>query len=1040
MASWQQAALDGLQQQQSNSADLANAAWALGKISGSAKLRHLLPPMPWRLALMHAARVVLAGNGSSSSSSNVGSPRELVAIAWGLTAAGVAFSKGFTERLLAAVAAQRIHLKAREWAQLLASLAKQGVTPPLAWQRCCHAVLQQRLRFCSGRDFGSLAWSLGQLGVAPRPGWRERFFTESYGQLFFLSPSSVCALAWGLGRLRWRPPRDWQDRLFLETYSKLAGFRPGELAGTLHGLARLQLQPPVQWMWQATAVMALAAPDMQPQEVTTCLWALSKLRYRPPEAWLAALADRAAELLPAAWQQQQQQPDGSSSSSGGKKVAGGLARHQLQLQQQADVAAAEVRQRRQQLLQQVQQLEQQQRQQQQALREQQQALHKQGSRGHSLDSNDEDEQQQSSSQQMDSGAAAADAQQQQQQQQQQQRALGAGDIRVVLGCLAQLQFTLHEEHPLAAAARNLSISVGSTSSRKSRKAATDVAQAEAAAAAAQSAAPAASAPLETPRERREFKPKTTIKELLRCSPGSAEPLHVGQQVEVRGWLRTVRAQKQFAFMQVNDGSTMSGIQVVVEPGAEGWELLEGGQLATGAAVCASGQLVASPGAKQAVELKADRLVLVGGCDAESYPLQKKRHTLEFLRGIAHLRPRTNTIAGVARVRSALSHATHTFFQGAGFQYVHTPILSASDCEGAGEMFQVTTLLSGVDPAAAAAAQQQVQQLQQDVATQGAAVKQAKAASADADKVAEEVAQLKRLKGRLADMEAAAGRASLPLTPGGQVDFSQDFFGEKVFLTVSGQLNGEMYASALGDIYTFGPTFRAENSNTSRHLAEFWMIEPELAFADLADDMACAEAYLKHCVRYIMEHCPEDLAFFDAMVEKGLLARLQDVLDKPFATVTYTEAIKLLLASGKQFEYPVAWGIDLQSEHERYLSEVIFAKSPLIVTDYPKDIKAFYMRLNDDGQTVAAMDLLVPKVGELIGGSQREERLDVLTQRMAGSGLDPEDYWWYLDLRRYGSVPHAGFGLGFERLVQFSTGVENIRDVIPFPRYPSHCKF
>ncbi|KAF6256714.1 hypothetical protein COO60DRAFT_1271722, partial [Scenedesmus sp. NREL 46B-D3] len=446
-------------------------------------------------------------------------------------------------------------------------------------------------------------------------------------------------------------------------------------------------------------------------------------------------------------------------------------------------------------------------------------------------------------------------------------------------------------------------------------------------------------------------------------------------------------------VQVNDGSNMSGIQVVLEPGVEGWQLLEAGQLATGAAVCASGLLVASPGVKQAVELKADKLTLVGGCDAETYPLQKKRHTLEFLRGVAHLRPRTNTIGGVARVRSALSHATHTFFQGAGFQHVHTPILSASDCEGAGEMFQVTTLLSGVDPAGAAAAQQQVQQLQQEVATQGAAV-----------------------------------------------DFSQDFFGEKVFLTVSGQLNGEMYASALGDIYTFGPTFRAENSNTSRHLAEFWMIEPELAFADLADDMACAEAYLKHCVRYIMEHCPEDLAFFDSMVEKGLLARLQDVLDRPFATVTYSEAIKLLLASKKQFEYPVAWGIDLQSEHERYLSEVVFAKSPLIVTDYPKDIKAFYMRLNDDDQTVAAMDLLVPKVGELIGGSQREERADVLTRRMADSGLNPDDYWWYLDLRRYGAVPHAGFGLGFERLVQFSTGVDNIRDVIPFPRYPSHCKF
>ncbi|MBX7066802.1 MAG: asparagine--tRNA ligase [Parachlamydiales bacterium] len=450
--------------------------------------------------------------------------------------------------------------------------------------------------------------------------------------------------------------------------------------------------------------------------------------------------------------------------------------------------------------------------------------------------------------------------------------------------------------------------------------------------------------------------KKKIKELLKEKPNT--------QAVVRGWVRTVRDQKSFAFIEVNDGSTLGNLQVIADANIPHYaEAMS--KLATGASVVISGELVESPGKNQALELKAKEIRVLGTCDPAKYPLQKKRHTFEFLRTIAHLRPRTNTQGAVLRVRNALAFATHLFFQQRGFLYIQTPIITGSDCEGGGEMFRVTTL-EKPDP-------------------------------------------------------------------------EKDFFGKSAYLTVSGQLEGEIAACALSDIYTFGPTFRAENSNTSRHLAEFWMIEPEMAFADLKDNMECAEAYLKFCVRYVLEHCKEDLEFFDKFIENGLIGRLQHVANSPFAHIPYTEAISILKKSGKQFEFPVEWGIDLQSEHERYLAEE-HCKKPVILTDYPTDIKSFYMRANTDGKTVAAMDILVPKIGEIIGGSQREERLDVLEKKIQDFGLKREDYWWYLELREYGSVPHAGFGLGFERLVLFTTGMENIRDVIPFPRYPGHAEF
>ena len=531
-------------------------------------------------------------------------------------------------------------------------------------------------------------------------------------------------------------------------------------------------------------------------------------------------------------------------------------------------------------------------------------------------------------------------------------------------------------------------------------------------------------------------------------------------MQLRGWVRTVRAQKDVSFVEVNDGSSLSGIQAVVTSDAEGASVLANGDITTGASVVIEGVVVESPGGKQKVEVKATSVRLVGSADASTFPLQKKRHTLEFLRGIAHLRPRTNTIGAVMRVRNQLAYATHTFFQSHDFTYVNTPIVTASDCEGAGEQFQVTTLLNGADGAAAAPAPAPASAAEVAAATaaaaeQGAAVKalkeKKKAGEATKEEVDEAVKTLLELKATaeaLASPVAAAGAPAsreVPRNEDGSVDYARDFFSKPSYLTVSGQLNAEIYACAMRDVYTFGPTFRAENSNTSRHLAEFWMVEPELAFADLQDDMDCAEAYLKHCVAHVLEHCDEDLAFFEKNISKdNLRERLRSVAAQDFARITYTEAVEHVVAAAesgaKKFEFPVEWGADLQSEHERYLTEVVFENRPVIVRDYPKGIKAFYMRENDDGKTVAAMDMLVPGVGELMGGSQREERLDVLERRIEETGLEKETYWWYLDLRRYGSVPHAGFGLGFERLVQYCTGVENIRDVIPFPRFPGSAEF
>jgi asparaginyl-tRNA synthetase len=449
---------------------------------------------------------------------------------------------------------------------------------------------------------------------------------------------------------------------------------------------------------------------------------------------------------------------------------------------------------------------------------------------------------------------------------------------------------------------------------------------------------------------------------------------VGATITVKGWIRSKRESKGFAFVDVNDGSCMANIQVVIAQTVPDYAN-QIKRLSTGASVEFQGNLVESPAKGQRVELQATALEIFGESDPETYPLQKKRHSFEFLREIGHLRPRTNTLGAVFRVRNACAAAVHQFFQEKSFLWVHTPIISASDCEGAGEMFNVTTL--------------------------------------NPDK--------------------------LPRTPDGKVDYSQDFFGRQAFLSVSGQLEAEIMAMAFSNVYTFGPTFRAENSNTSRHLAEFWMIEPEMAFCNLQGDMNLAEEFLKYVFKYVMEKCLPDMEFFQQRIDDSVLATAENIINNDFARLTYTEAIEILKKTDKTFEYPVSWGLDLQSEHERYLAEEVF-KKPTILTDYPVEIKAFYMRLNDDGKTVAAMDILAPKIGEIIGGSQREERLDVLESRIAAQGLNPQDYWWYLDLRRYGTVPHAGFGLGFERLVQFMTGMTNIRDVIPFPRAPLTVEF
>ena len=437
-------------------------------------------------------------------------------------------------------------------------------------------------------------------------------------------------------------------------------------------------------------------------------------------------------------------------------------------------------------------------------------------------------------------------------------------------------------------------------------------------------------------------------------------------ISLGGWVRTRRDSKGFSFLELNDGSCFAGIQVVADAGIPGYEQIA--EFTTGASAIVEGALVASPAAGQKWEVKATSIKLIGTADA-SYPLQKKGHTLEFLRTIAHLRPRSNLFGAVFRTRSKLAYAVHEFFQSRAFVYVHTPIITASDCEGAGEMFRVTTL-----------------------------------------------------KGNIDEQKPEA-----------------DFFGKRAYLTVSGQLEGETFACALSNIYTFGPTFRAENSNTARHAAEFWMIEPEMAFCDLQGDMDLAEEFIKSLAKYAMEHCAEDLAFFAKFVDKGLLERLKFVVERPFVRVPYTEAVEILTKCGKKFEFPVEYGQNLQSEHERFLTEEHF-KSPTTVFNYPREIKPFYMRVNDDGKTVTAMDVLVPGIGEVIGGAQREERPDVLEQQMKQHKLNPADYWWYADLRKYGTVPHAGFGLGFERLIMFLTGVGNIRDVIPFARTPGNAEF
>ncbi|PKN28965.1 MAG: asparagine--tRNA ligase [Deltaproteobacteria bacterium HGW-Deltaproteobacteria-21] len=462
-------------------------------------------------------------------------------------------------------------------------------------------------------------------------------------------------------------------------------------------------------------------------------------------------------------------------------------------------------------------------------------------------------------------------------------------------------------------------------------------------------------------------PRTRIAQVLQSGV-------VGDKIAVMGWVRTKRDSKGgFSFLEVNDGSCLSNLQVIAEKGLPNYES-EVTKLQTGCSVRISGTLVASPGKGQKVELKGEEIHVYGWADPDTYPLQKKRHSFEFLRTIAHLRPRTNTFGAVARVRNSLSHAIHTFFQERGFLYLHTPIITGSDCEGAGEMFRVTTF----------------------------------------------------------DLQ------NVPRTDG-SVDYGKDFFGSPANLTVSGQLEAEIYALSMGDVYTFGPTFRAENSNTSRHLAEFWMVEPEMAFCDLDGDIELAKSFLKFLFRHVLSNCREDMEFFNKFIDSTVIKTLEDLVEQDFEHITYTEAVDILTRSGESFEFPLKWGTDIQSEHERYLCEKVFRK-PVVLTDFPREIKAFYMKCNEDGKTVRAMDVLVPRIGEIIGGSQREDDYETLRRRIEESNLSLEAYWWYLDLRKFGSAPHAGFGLGFERLLQFVTGMANIRDVIPFPRTPGNLSF
>jgi asparaginyl-tRNA synthetase len=449
---------------------------------------------------------------------------------------------------------------------------------------------------------------------------------------------------------------------------------------------------------------------------------------------------------------------------------------------------------------------------------------------------------------------------------------------------------------------------------------------------------------------------------------------IGARYTVMGWVRTRRDSKGgFSFVEINDGSCLSGLQIIADHGLNNYET-EVLKLQTGCSIQATGALSESPGKGQKVELKAESIQVMGWADPDVYPLQKKRHSFEFLRTIAHLRPRTNTFGAVARVRNAMARAIHAFFQERGFIYLHTPIITGSDCEGAGEMFKVTTF----------------------------------------------------------DLNRAPEKD-------GKIDFSSDFFGAPANLTVSGQLEAEIYALAMGDVYTFGPTFRAENSNTSRHLAEFWMVEPEMAFCDLEGDIELAVAFLKEIFASVLNNCEEDMSFFNRFIDTSVIRTLEALVSQDFQMLTYTEGVEILKKATEKFEFPVEWGEDLQSEHERYLCEKVIG-GPIVLIDYPKEIKAFYMKVNPDGKTVRAMDVLVPKIGEIIGGSQREDDHDTLLERIQAAGLRPEDYWWYLDLRKYGSVPHAGFGLGFERLIQFVTGLSNIRDVIPFPRTPGNLAF
>ncbi len=461
--------------------------------------------------------------------------------------------------------------------------------------------------------------------------------------------------------------------------------------------------------------------------------------------------------------------------------------------------------------------------------------------------------------------------------------------------------------------------------------------------------------------------RTRISEVLRSDA-------IGTTLTVMGWVRTRRDSKGgFSFIQLNDGSCMQGLQIIAESSLSNYES-EVRRIQTGCSVCAVGPLSLSPGKGQSVEIKAQKIEVIGWSDPETYPLQKKRHSFEFLRTIAHLRPRTNTFGAVARIRNAVSLSIHTFFQEKGFIYLHSPVITGSDCEGAGETFRVTSL--------------------------------------DLDRIPQK---------------------------DGHADFSKDFFGIPANLTVSGQLEAEIYALALGDVYTFGPTFRAENSNTSRHLAEFWMVEPEMAFCDLEGNRALAVDLLKYVFSWVLEKCSEDMQFFNRFIDKTAVETLNTIVSQDFEYLTYTEAVKVLEKAGTKFEFPVSWGTDLQSEHERYLCEKAVGR-PIVLVDYPREIKPFYMKLNEDRKTLRAMDVLVPKIGEVIGGSQREDDYDTLYKRMKETGLDPDDYWWYLDLRRFGTAPHSGFGLGFERLIQFITGLANIRDVIPFPRTPGNVSF